>query len=83
MSQFVTPFQVVKLIKVFDIVPLEIQDLKVLYETNIKQLIDLVVTYVELLKLLKGLNTLDFLQLAPAYMQNFHIFERGSNISKS
>ena len=47
-SQFVTPFQVVQLIKVFDIVSLKIQYLEVLYETNIKQLVYLVVPYVEL-----------------------------------
>ena len=40
------PLKIVKLIQIFDIIALKIQHLKVLYETNVEQLVYLIVSYV-------------------------------------
>ena len=54
-----------------------------LYETYVEKFIDFVIANVELLELFKGLDTLNILELASANVQKSHIFERGSNVTKT
>ena len=54
-----------------------------LNETNIKKFINFIISYIELLKLLKCLYTLHLFELAPAKVQDPNISEWCSNITKA
>ena len=60
--QLGTPFQVVEVINILYIVAFTVQYLQVLKETNIKQVVDVVVRDIQFFQLLKGLNALHFFQ---------------------
>ena len=83
MSKFSAAFEIVELVKVFDIGAFKVKHLQMLYKANVKQLIDLVVPDVELFQLFKCLNSLYFFQFTPPNMQHTHIFEAGPDISET
>ena len=54
-----------------------------LQETDIEKIINLVVGNVKLLKLLEGLDALDFSQFAASDVQHSHVIERRANVSEA
>jgi hypothetical protein len=53
------------------------------YKTNIEKFINFVIANVELLKLFKCLDALDVLELTPANVEESHVLEGGSNVTKT
>ena len=54
-----------------------------LSQTDIEQLIDVVMRSIELFQLLKDLDTLHLFQLAASYMQHSHVLERAAKVSET
>jgi len=55
----------------------------VLEETDVEKFIDVVEIQIEFLQVLKGLDALDFLQLAPGKVKDPHELERRADVSEA
>jgi hypothetical protein len=55
----------------------------VLDKANVEKFIDFIVTYVELLQLFEGLDTLDVFELTSTYVKKSNIFERGTDVTEA
>lgn len=83
MGELAAPLEVVKLIKIFDIVALEVKYREVLDESNVEQFINFIVTYIQFFELFESLDTLDLFELAASNVEHSHILERCSNVPES
>ena len=83
MRQIITPFQIVQLIKVFHVVPFEVQHLQVLNKTNVKQLIYFIITYVQFFQLFECLYALNFFEFTSSNVEHPHVLEGRTHISEA
>jgi hypothetical protein len=81
--EFLASAQVVQLVETFHIVTFEVKYAQVLEETDVEKFIDVVEIQIEFLQVLKGLDALDFLQLAPGKVKDPHELERRADVSEA
>ena len=73
--EFLASAKVVKLVETLHIVTFKVKYAQVLEETDVEKFIDVVEIQIEFLQVLKGLDALDFLQLAPGEVKDPHELE--------
>jgi hypothetical protein len=75
--------EVEELVKVLDCVALEVEHGQVLEEADVEQLVDVVVREVQLLQVLKRLDTLHLTQLATGQVKHTHELKRRTYVSEA
>ena len=74
------PLEVVQLVELAELIALEIKDVQVLQEADVKQIVNLIVRDVELLQLLEGTDALHFFEFAASDVQHAYVLERGTDV---
>ena len=82
-SEMPASFKVIYLFDGFNVIALEIKDSQMLQESDIEELINMVIVDVELFEVDERLNALHFYKLAPRQVQNPHEAEGGPNVSEA
>ena len=83
MCQLSASFEIVKLVEVFHVIALKVEHCQVFQETNVEQLVDIVVADVEFFQLLTCEDALQFLELAASDVKHAHILEGGADVSEA
>ena len=76
-------FKVLYLFYSFNVIALEIKDSQMLQESDIEELINMIIVYVELFEVDERLNALHLNKLASRQVQNSHEAEGSSNVSEA
>lgn len=76
-------FKVQYLFYVFNVIALEIKDSQMLQESDIEELINMIIVNVELFEVDERLNALHLYKLAPRQVQNPHKSEGGPDVSEA
>ena len=76
-------FKVLSLFYSFNVIALEIKDSQMLQESDIEELINMIIVYVELFEVDERLNALHLNKLTSRQVQNSHEAEWSSNVSEA
>jgi hypothetical protein len=82
-SEMPASFKVLYLFYSFNVIALEIKDSQMLQESDIEELINMIIVNVELFEVDERLNALHLYKLAPRQVQNSHKAEGSPDVSEA